>query len=157
MIGTTLSHYRILEQLGAGGMGVVYRAYDDRLERDVAIKVLPAGALADDVQRRRFHREALALSRLNHPGVATVHEFDREGGADFIVMELVAGDTLAARLGEGALPVEQVADFGIQIAEALEAAHESDHPQGSKTRKCKDHAGRESKGARLRAGEGVCA
>jgi serine/threonine-protein kinase len=125
MIGTTLSHYRILEQLGAGGMGVVYRAHDDRLERDVAIKVLPAGALADDAQRRRFHREALALSRLNHPGVATVHEFDREGGADFIVMELVAGDTLAARLKNGALPAEQVADFGIQIAEALEAAHES--------------------------------
>jgi len=124
MIGTTLSHYRILEQLGAGGMGVVYRAHDDRLERDVAIKVLPAGALADDVQRRRFHREALALSRLNHPGVATVHEFDREGGADFIVMELVSGETLAARLKEGALPPEQLTDFGIQIAEALEAAHE---------------------------------
>ncbi|MGH7731068.1 MAG: protein kinase domain-containing protein [Candidatus Eiseniibacteriota bacterium] len=124
MIGTTLSHYRILEQIGAGGMGVVYRARDDRLERDVALKVLPAGALADETQRRRFHREALALSRLNHPGVATVHEFDREGGADFIVMELVAGQTLAARLKDGALPSEQVTDFGIQIAEALEAAHE---------------------------------
>ena len=124
MIGTTLSHYRILEQIGSGGMGVVYRARDDRLERDVAVKVLPAGALADDTQRRRFHREALALSRLNHPGVATVHEFDREGGADFIVMELVAGETLAARLKEGALPPEQLTDLGIQIAEALEAAHE---------------------------------
>jgi serine/threonine-protein kinase len=125
MIGTTLSHYRILEQIGAGGMGVVYRARDDRLERDVAVKVLPAGALAGDAQRRRFHREALALSRLNHPGVATVHDFDREGGADFIVMELVTGDTLAARLKDGALPPDQVTDLGIQIAEALEAAHES--------------------------------
>ena len=124
MIGTTLSHYRILEQIGSGGMGVVYRAHDDRLERDVAVKVLPAGALADDAQRRRFHREALALSRLNHPGVATVHEFDREGGSDFIVMELVDGETLAARLKQGALAPEQVTDFGIQIAEALEAAHE---------------------------------
>jgi len=124
MIGTTLSHYRILEQIGSGGMGVVYRAHDDRLERDVAVKVLPAGALADDAQRRRFHREALALSRLNHPGVATVHEFDREAGSDFIVMELVDGETLAARLKRGALPPEQVTDFGIQIAEALEAAHE---------------------------------
>ena len=124
MIGTTLSHYRILEQIGAGGMGVVYRARDERLERDVAIKVLPAGALADEVQRRRFHREALALSRLNHPGVATVHEFDREGGADFIVMELVAGETLAERLKGGGLPLEQLTDFGLHIAEALGAAHE---------------------------------
>ena len=123
MIGTVLSHYRIIEQIGAGGMGVVYRAHDDRLERDVAIKVLPAGALADEAQRRRFHREALALSRLNHPGVATVHEFDREGGADFIVMELVSGETLAARLKSGALPLEQVTALGLQIAEALEAAH----------------------------------
>jgi serine/threonine-protein kinase len=124
MIGTTLSHYRILEQIGAGGMGVIYRARDERLEREVAIKVLPAGALADDAQRRRFHREALALSRLNHPGIATVHEFDREGGADFIVMELVAGETLAARLHAGGLPPEDVIAFGVQIAEALEAAHE---------------------------------
>ncbi len=124
MIGTTLSHYRIIDQIGAGGMGVVYRARDERLERDVAVKVLPAGALADEAQRRRFHREALALSRLNHPGVATVHDFDREGGADFIVMELVTGETLAARLKNGALPPEQVTDLGIQIAEALEAAHE---------------------------------
>jgi len=124
MIGTVLSHYRIIEQIGAGGMGVVYRARDDRLERDVAIKVLPAGALADEAQRRRFRREALALSRLNHPGVATVHEFDREDGADFIVMELVSGDTLAERLKSGALPVGLVTDFGLQIAEALEAAHQ---------------------------------
>ncbi|HKQ57418.1 MAG TPA: protein kinase [Candidatus Eisenbacteria bacterium] len=125
MIGATLTHYRILEQLGAGGMGVVYRARDERLERDVAIKVLPAGAIADEAQRRRFHREALALSRLNHPGVATVHDFDREDETDFIVMELVSGDTLAQRLAAGPLPVEQVTDFGIQIAEALEAAHEN--------------------------------
>jgi serine/threonine-protein kinase len=124
MIGSTLSHYRIIERLGAGGMGVVYRAYDDRLEREVALKVLPTGALADDAQRRRFHREALALSRLNHPGVATVHDFDREGGADFIVMELVSGETLADRLEAGPLPAGQVTDLGVQIAEALEAAHE---------------------------------
>jgi serine/threonine protein kinase/tetratricopeptide (TPR) repeat protein len=124
MIGTTLSHYRILEQIGAGGMGVVYRARDERLEREVAIKLLPDGALADDAQRRRFHREALALSRLNHPGIATVHEFDREGGADFIVMELVVGDTLAARLDAGGLSPDEVIAFGLQIAEALEAAHE---------------------------------
>src|SRR5262245_2936050 len=124
MIGTSLAHYRILEQLGAGGMGVVYRARDERLEREVAIKVLPAGALADEAQRRRFHREALALSRLNHPGVATVHAFDREAGADFIVMELVSGQTLATRLKSGPLPVSEVATLGMQIVEALGAAHE---------------------------------
>jgi serine/threonine-protein kinase len=124
MIGTTLSHYRILGELGAGGMGVVYRARDERLEREVAIKVLPEGALADDAQRRRFRREALALSRLNHPGIATVHEFDREAGADFIVMELVSGETLAARLRAGPLSAEQLTAYGIEIAEALEAAHE---------------------------------
>ena len=122
--GSRIGAYEIVAPLGAGGMGEVYRARDDRLERDVAVKVLPAGALADEAQRRRFRREALALSRLNHPGVATVHEFDREGGSDFIVMELVAGETLAARLEAGALPPDQVTDFGIQIAEALEAAHE---------------------------------
>ena len=124
MIGSTLSHYRILERLGAGGMGVVYRARDERLERDVAVKVLPAGALADETQRRRFHREALALSRLNHPGVATVHDFDRADGADFIVMELVTGETLAERLKGGGLPFAEITDLGLQIAEALGAAHE---------------------------------
>ena len=125
MIGTSIAHYRILEQLGAGGMGVVYRARDEKLERDVAIKVLPAGSLADEAQRRRFRKEALALSRLNHPGVATVHAFDREGDADFIVMELVSGETLAQRLKAGSLPVPEVAGLGMQIAEALGAAHES--------------------------------
>ena len=86
--------------------------------------MLPAGALADDTQRRRFHREALALSRLNHPGGRTVHEFDREAGADYIVMELVKGDTLAQRLKSGLLPVPEVTALGMQIAEALGAAHD---------------------------------
>ena len=82
MIGRTLGHYRIIEKIGAGGMGVVYRAGDERLERDVAIKVLPAGALADEETRKRFRREAMALSKLNHPNVATIHDFNTENNVD---------------------------------------------------------------------------
>ena len=96
MIGKSISHYRITEMLGKGGMGVVYRAHDERLERDVALKVLPAGLLADEPARKRFRKEALTLSKLNHPNIATVHDFDTQEGTDFLVMELVPGATLAA-------------------------------------------------------------
>ncbi len=123
MIGRTLSRYRILEQLGQGGMGVVYRAHDPHLERDVALKVLSQGAVDDD-SRARFRREALALSRLSHPGIGTAFDFDREDGVDFLVMEYVSGTTLAARLEHGPLEEAEVLDLGLQIAEALEAAHE---------------------------------
>jgi tetratricopeptide (TPR) repeat protein/predicted Ser/Thr protein kinase len=123
MIGTRLSHYQLLEEIGAGGMGVVYRARDERLERDVAVKVLPAGAL-DETARARFRREALALSRLSHPHIGTIHDFGSESGTDFLVMELVRGRTLRERLREGSLPVEEVAEIGIAVAEALEEAHE---------------------------------
>lgn len=92
MIPQTLSHFRVLEQIGAGGMGVVYRAHDEQLDRDVALKVLPAGMLADEGAKRRFHREALAVARLNHPNVGAVYEFGGEAGLDFLVMELVSGD-----------------------------------------------------------------
>src|SRR5437867_2251544 len=124
MIGQTLSHYRILEQLGRGGMGVVYRSRDERLERDVAIKLLPEGALADPEARQRSRREALALSRLNRPAIATVHDFDSQDGIDFLVMEYVEGETLASRIAAGPLALDEVAAFGARIAEALEAAHE---------------------------------
>jgi serine/threonine protein kinase len=90
MKGQTLGHYRIIEEIGAGGMGVVYRATDERLERDVAIKVLPAGALADEEMRKRFRREALALSKLNHPNIATIHDFNTEKGVDFLAMEYIS-------------------------------------------------------------------
>lgn len=123
MIGRTLSHYRILEPLGEGGMGVVYRAHDLNLERDVALKVLPALALVDEASRRRFRREAHALSRLNHPNIATIHDFGSEEGIDFLVMELVEADPLDRLLGVP-LPESKVIDIGIQIARALEAAHE---------------------------------
>src|SRR4051812_7718564 len=98
MIERTLSHYRILERLGAGGMGEVYRAHDSRLERDVAVKVLPHDALGDENARKQFRSEALALSRLNHPHIAAVYDFDSQDGVDFLVMEYVPGESLAARL-----------------------------------------------------------
>ena len=124
MIGQTLGHYRIIEKIGAGGMGVVYRARDERLERDVALKVLPAGALADEETRIRFRREALALSKLNHPNIATVHDFNTENGVDFLAMEYISGVTLREKTLSGALPEAEVVSLGKQAAEALEAAHE---------------------------------
>ncbi|MFQ5877714.1 MAG: tetratricopeptide repeat protein [Acidobacteriota bacterium] len=122
MIGQTLGHYRVLEEIGAGGMGVVYRAWDDRLERSVALKLLPAGSLADDADRQRFRREALALSRLNHPNIETVHDFDTDRGVDFLVTEYVAGSTLRERLHDP-LSVAQFVELAEQCAEALAAAH----------------------------------
>jgi eukaryotic-like serine/threonine-protein kinase len=124
MVGEKLSHYRLVEQIGAGGMGVVYRAYDEELERDVALKVLPAGTLADEAARKRFHKEALALAKLNHPNVATVHEFGHDSGTDFLVTEYIAGITLDVKLATGALPVREVIRLGAQLAQGLSAAHE---------------------------------
>jgi serine/threonine-protein kinase len=126
MIGQTLGHYHIVEQLGAGGMGIVYRARDARLERDVALKVLPPGTLADEGTRQRFHKEALALAKLNHPNIAAVHEFDTEEGIDFLVMEYVPGVTLSEKLAAGPLPEKEVQLLGMQMAEGLAAAHEQD-------------------------------
>src|SRR6266571_2911185 len=94
MVGRTLGHYRILEQIGAGGMGVVYRARDEQLERDVAIKVLPVGTLSDEAARKRFHKEALALAKLNHPNIATIFEFSSLSGTDYLVTEYISGQTL---------------------------------------------------------------
>src|SRR6185295_3577280 len=123
LIQQTLSHFRVLEEIGAGGMGVVYRAHDEQLDRDVALKVLPPGLLADDSARRRFHREALAIARLNHPNVGAVYEFGGHEGIDFLVLELVSGEGLEAKLRLGALPIDQVVRLGIQLADGLEAAH----------------------------------
>jgi len=124
MIGQTLGHYRILEKVGAGGMGVVYRARDEQLDRDVAVKVLPSGTLSDDTARRHFRKEAMALAKLNHPNIETVYEFGTQDGMDFLVMEYVPGKTLADRLIRGTLPEKEVVALGIQIAAALEEAHE---------------------------------
>ncbi|MBZ5704360.1 MAG: tetratricopeptide repeat protein [Acidobacteriia bacterium] len=124
MVGATISHYRVLEQIGAGGMGVVYRARDEQLERDVAIKVLPTGILAEETAHRRFRKEALSLARLNHPNVATVYEFGNHDGTDFLVTEYIPGETLDHRLSGGALPAKEVIGLGIQLAQGLTAAHE---------------------------------
>ncbi|MBI3697184.1 MAG: protein kinase, partial [Acidobacteria bacterium] len=124
MIGKTLSHYRVLEKIGAGGMGEVYRAWDEHLARDVAIKVLRAGTLADEAARRRFRTEAQALSKLNHPSIETVHDFDTQEGVDFLVMEFVPGVSLDERLAAESLPQKEITRLGTQLAEALAAAHE---------------------------------
>ncbi len=124
MIGQRLSHYQIIERVGAGGMGVVYRAHDDLLDRDVAIKVLPAGSLGDENARRRFRKEAWSLGRLNHPNIATVHEFGSQDGNDFLVTEYIAGITLDTKLARGPLPVAEVVRLGVQLAAGLGAAHQ---------------------------------
>ena len=124
MIGRTLSTYRIVEKLGAGGMGEVYRARDEKLDRDVAVKVLPPGLLGDETARSRFRKEAKALSRLSHPHVATVHDFGSDDGIDYLVMELVPGPTLDIALRDGPLAAKDVVRLGTQLARGLAAAHE---------------------------------
>jgi len=124
MIGQTLGHYRILEKVGAGGMGVVYRAHDERLDREVAVKVLPSGTLDNDSARRHFRKEALALAKLNHPNIEAVYEFGSEGGTDYLVMEFVPGPTLAQRLADGPLPERGIVALGTEIVGAIGEAHE---------------------------------
>ena len=124
MIGQTIGHYQVIEQIGAGGMGVVYRARDQRLNRDVALKVLPPGKLGFDAPRKRFRKEALALAKLNHPNIGTVYDFDTQDGIDFLVMEYIPGETLGQRLGKGTLPEKEWISISLQIAAALEEAHE---------------------------------
>src|SRR5271155_2075697 len=124
MIGRTLGRYRILAKMGAGGMGEVYTARDDRLERDIALKILTAGTLSDEAARKRFRQEALALSKLNNPNIAAIYDFDTADGLDFIAMELVDGETLAQKARGAALTEKEVVALGGQIADALEEAHE---------------------------------
>jgi eukaryotic-like serine/threonine-protein kinase len=124
MIGQMLGHCRILEKVGAGGMGVVYRAHDEQLDRDVAIKVLPSGTLNNDSARRHFRKEALALAKLNHPNIEAVYEFGSQEGTDFLVMEYVPGPTLAQRLADGPLSERETIALGTQIVAALGEAHE---------------------------------
>jgi Tol biopolymer transport system component len=121
--GSRLGPYEILSPLGVGGMGEVYRARDTRLERTVAVKVLPQHLSASADLRERFEREAKAISKINHPHICTLYDVNREGETEYLVMELLEGETLAARLTKGALPLEQALRYGIEIADALNMAH----------------------------------
>jgi serine/threonine protein kinase/tetratricopeptide (TPR) repeat protein len=124
MVSEALGHYRIIEKIGTGGMGEVYRALDDRLDREIALKVLPAGTVADEVAQKRFHQEALILAKLNHPNIATIHEFGSHEGIAFLVMELISGSSLKEILSRGPLAEKQILHLGLQLADGLAAAHQ---------------------------------
>src|SRR5450432_2445073 len=121
--GTKLGPYEIQAPLGAGGMGEVYRAKDTRLDRTVAVKILPSHLSDNPDARQRFDREARAISSLNHPNICTLHDVGHQDGVDYLVMEYLDGETLASRLDKGALTSDQVFKYGIEICEGLEMAH----------------------------------
>src|SRR6476659_3444033 len=121
--GTRLGPYENQSALGAGGMGEVYKAKDTRLDRLVAIKVLPSPVSSDPALRERFEREARTVAALNHPHICTLHDVGHQDGTEFLVMEYLDGETLAQRLSKGALPLEQALTIAIQIADALAVAH----------------------------------
>src|ERR1700751_2772507 len=123
--GTKLGTYKIDSPLGAGGMGEVYRARDTRLGREVAVKVLPSHLSSDPELKARFEREARAISALQHPHICTLHDIGHQDGVDFLVLEFLEGESLQRRLQGGPLPLKQAVEDGIQIAEALERAHQA--------------------------------
>ncbi|HET6893224.1 MAG TPA: serine/threonine-protein kinase, partial [Pyrinomonadaceae bacterium] len=121
----TIAHYRVLEPIGAGGMGAVYKAYDKKLHRTVALKVLPPEYLSQQDRRRRFLQEARAASALNHPHILTVYEVGEDDGKPYIAMEYVEGETLRQKIKSNTLKIKDVLEFAIQIAEGLAKAHEA--------------------------------
>ena len=126
MIGKTVLHYKILEKLGEGGMGVVYKAEDTKLKREVAIKFLPKHISTNDEERERFKIEAQAAAALNHPNIATIHYIEETDDETFIVMEYIDGQELKEEIRPGPLPLEKAIDIAIRIGEGLQAAHEKD-------------------------------
>jgi serine/threonine protein kinase len=123
--GTKLGPYEVQSPLGAGGMGEVYRARDTRLDRTVAIKILPSHLSSNPDMKQRFEREARAISALNHPHICTLHDLGNQDGTDYLVMEFLEGESLAERLRKGPLPLKEVLKIGIELCEALEVAHKA--------------------------------
>ena len=124
MIGRTLSHYKILDEISRGGMGIVYRALDVKLGREVAIKVLPPELVADEERKRRFIQEAQAAAALKHPNIAVIYEIDESDGTTFIAMELIEGEKLTDLMQRERLPVARTLDLAIEVAGGLARAHE---------------------------------
>ncbi len=124
MVGTTISHYKVLEKIGQGGMGEVYRATDTKLNRDVALKILPQQFASDTQRMARFQREAEVLASLDHPNIGQIYGIEDAGQTKALVLQLIEGPTLAERIAQGPIPVEDALKIALQMAEGLEAAHE---------------------------------